>query len=85
MQKPSSRRYKVSLCAADMMMVGLVRGSAAGGRRALAPLAWQRAHFGAWCIISSPLILGFDLLDAKLLRAVWPVISNREVRPAYMP
>ena len=34
-----------------MLEVGRVQGS----------LEWNRAHFGAWCIISAPLILGIDL------------------------
>ena len=31
-----------------MMEVGRVNGS----------LAWNRAHFGAWCVVSAPLVLG---------------------------
>ena len=37
-----------------------------------------RAHFGAWAIVSSPLILSFDLTNSTKLAAVWPFISNRE-------
>ena len=53
----------------DMMMVGKLEWST---------LEWNRAHFGAWCIVSSPLILGFDVLDARAFDVVWPVISNTE-------
>lgn len=38
----------------------------------------DRAHFGAWVITSSPLILGYDLNDEATTDKVWPVISNRE-------
>ena len=38
---------------------------------------WSRAHFGAWCIISSPLILGLDLLSSVQMEQMWPIISNR--------
>jgi len=38
----------------------------------------SRSHFGAWCIVSSPLILGLDVTDADRMESVWDVISNRE-------
>ena len=37
-----------------------------------------RAHFGAWAITSSPLILSFDLSNATKLNAVWDFITNIE-------
>lgn len=37
-----------------------------------------RAHFGAWAIVSSPLVLSLDLLDEELLSTWWPVIANPE-------
>ena len=37
-----------------------------------------RAHFGAWCIASSPLILGLDIRNDAAMDAVWPIISNTE-------
>ena len=40
--------------------------------------AESRTHFGAWCIVSSPLILGLDLTDAATVDAVWDIISNTE-------
>jgi len=38
----------------------------------------ERAHFGAWIIVSAPLILGFDLTNQTILNRVWPLISNTE-------
>ena len=38
----------------------------------------ERSHFGLWSIVSSPLVLGFNLSDAKIMDRVWPVITNRE-------
>jgi len=39
---------------------------------------WNRAHFGAWCVISAPLILGMDLTQQQTLSAVLDVITNPE-------
>jgi len=52
----------------DMLEVGRVKGT----------LAWNRAHFGAWCIVSAPLILGLDLTNPELLEPVIPIITNKE-------
>ena len=38
----------------------------------------NRAHFGAWVIISAPLYLGFDLRNTSLLQSVWPILGNEE-------
>ena len=38
----------------------------------------SRAHFGAWAVVSSPLILGFDLSNSSLLASVWDIITNVE-------
>ena len=40
--------------------------------------AETRSHFFAWCIVSSPLVLGFDLTNETTLEAVWGVVSNSE-------
>ena len=32
-----------------------------------------------WAVTSSPLILGFDLTNATLLRLAWPIVANEEV------
>ena len=39
--------------------------------------AHSRAHFGAWCIVSSPLILGLELTDANL-SPILDIIGNTE-------
>ena len=39
---------------------------------------WNRAHFGAWAIMSAPLVLGLDLLNSPLVDSVWEIISNQE-------
>jgi len=38
----------------------------------------DQAHFGLWVITSSPLILGFDMLDNAKMTRVWPIITNTE-------
>merc|ERR1719174_1366016 len=51
----------------DMLEVGRVQGS----------VEWNRAHFGAWCIVSAPLILGLELTKEKL-QPIIDIISNKE-------
>lgn len=34
------------------------------------------SHFAAWAVVSSPLVLGFDLTNGSRMEAAWPVISN---------
>jgi len=51
----------------DMMEVGR-----------MANFAEDRAHFGAWVITSSPLILGYDLNDEASTDKIWSIISNKE-------
>lgn len=36
------------------------------------------SHFGAWCIVSSPLILSHDLTNKTVMDRVWPLISNKD-------
>lgn len=38
----------------------------------------NRAHFGAWCIVSSPLILGHDVTNEATTSAIWDIITNTE-------
>merc|ERR1712216_807258 len=38
----------------------------------------SRTHFGAWCIVSSPLILGMDVTNDTIVDAVWDILSNEE-------
>jgi hypothetical protein len=37
-----------------------------------------RTHFGAWCIVSSPLILSHDTNNDTISDEIWPIISNTE-------
>jgi len=60
----------------DMLEVGVTNSQRAGLRTLTFTEA--RTHFGAWCIVSSPLILGMDLRDTTKLNEVWPIISNTE-------
>ena len=69
-----------------MLEVGRMPGEVGFDGAVLASSAAEsRAHFGAWAIVSAPLVLGMDLTpgDAKAqaaLDAVWDIITNREVR-----
>lgn len=36
----------------------------------------ERTHWGLWCVVSSPLILGFDMNDSETMDRVWPIITN---------
>jgi len=38
----------------------------------------SRSHFGAWCVVSSPLVLGFDLRNSTKMNQVWDIITNTE-------
>mmetsp|Transcript_64748 Transcript_64748/g.146065 ORF Transcript_64748/g.146065 Transcript_64748/m.146065 type:complete len:212 (-) Transcript_64748:281-916(-) len=67
------------LCRAypDMLEVGCRHGPG-GSKDPGLSLAETRSHFGAWCIVSSPLILSHDvnLADDQLADQVWSVIAN---------
>jgi alpha-galactosidase len=52
----------------DMLEVGKLKTSAE-----------DRSHFSMWSIVSSPLILGFDMSNSETMSRVWPIITNREV------
>jgi hypothetical protein len=56
----------------DMLEVGRVK---IGGKM---NFGWNRAHFGAWCVISAPLILGMDLTKQDTLAAVIDIVTNAE-------
>eukprot|EP00494_Astrolonche_serrata_P027944 UN28209 len=49
----------------DMLMVGKMKSPTE-----------EQSHFGAWCIVSSPIVLGFDLANADQWNAAYPIISN---------
>jgi hypothetical protein len=38
----------------------------------------NQVHFGGWCIVSSPLVLAFNLSDPVRRELVWDVITNKE-------
>ena len=46
----------------------------------LGPTAFNesRSHFGAWAVVSAPLILGLNVSDKARLDAVWPILSNKD-------
>lgn len=68
---------------ADMMEIGV---TATGGLHDCGPngtdtcgpltVTEARSHFGAWAIVSSPLVLGFDLRNETMLRLHWDTITN---------
>lgn len=63
----------------DMMQVGGGRARRPDGGQfpygGLSPTE-GRSHFAAWCVTSSPLILGFDLTNETMLEEVRPIITN---------
>lgn len=61
----------------DMLEVGCAHGP--GGDHDPGLTAEEtRAHFGAWCIVSSPLTLSHDVTNGTISDAIWPVIANPE-------
>ena len=71
---------------ADMLAVGVTVPQPPGALHHCATknvgcslnLTEMRSNFGAWCIISNPLVLAMDLRDSETLDRVWPIVSNRE-------
>ena len=39
----------------------------------------ERSHFSLWCIVSAPLILGFDMTNGTHMDRVWPTITNPDI------
>jgi hypothetical protein len=58
----------------DMLEVGRVAAPSADDATWY---PWNRAHFGAWCVTSSPLVLGLELTD-ELLTPILDIIANEE-------
>lgn len=58
----------------DMLEVGV----GTGGGPPVLNFTEARTHFGAWAIVSSPLILGMNLSDTDTLATYWPIVSNSE-------
>ena len=44
----------------------------------LASDAEDRTHFSAWCLVSSPLILGHNIRDQTQTSKIWPIITNEQ-------
>ena len=40
--------------------------------------AQEQTHWGLWCTVSSPLILGFDMNNSATMDRVWPTITNAD-------
>lgn len=61
----------------DMLGVGIIPADPPvhPGDRALS-FTESRTHFGAWAIVSSPLVLGFDVRNDSQVEALLPVIGN---------
>lgn len=38
----------------------------------------NKVHFGGWCIVSSPLILAYNLSENARRELVWDIITNKE-------
>jgi hypothetical protein len=40
-------------------------------------------HFGGWCIVSSPLILAYNMSEPARRELVWDIITNKVRPPLY--
>ena len=65
-------------CWAYPDMLEVMQTNSQGKMPLLSPIE-SRSHFGMWAILSSPLILGFDVTNATLMDAAWPFITNKDV------
>ena len=61
----------------DMLEVGCAHGPGGASDPGLT-FHESRTHFGAWCIVSSPLILSHDTTNVSISDFIWPIISNKE-------
>lgn len=59
----------------DMLEVGVMNTQSD-----FPPLSFieARTHFGAWCIVSAPLVLGLDVTNSTTVDAFWPILSNTD-------
>jgi len=66
---------------ADMLEVGVTESPFIESRKRNYTLSPEenRQHFGAWIIISSPIVLSHDLTDEAKADEVWPLIANPEL------
>lgn len=65
---PNAAGCGVTWAYPDMLEVGVTNSQRPGLRTLTYTEA--RSHFGAWCIVSSPLTLGFDLRDDAVMDQV---------------
>ena len=63
----------------DMLMIGIPNEDTDSPDKYGLSEAEMRTHFGAWAIVSSPLILSHDVNDQDVTNHVWDLISNTEV------
>ena len=69
---------------ADMLEVGVTNtqlhicGPAQNETCAPLTVTESRTHFGAWAIVSSPLVLSFDFANSTNLDLHWPTVTNRD-------
>jgi hypothetical protein len=61
----------------DMLEIG--DDNTRGGRFPLLTWTESRSHFGLWSIVSSPLVLSFNIISEDIMASMWPIISNTEV------
>eukprot|EP00039_Didymoeca_costata_P001850 m.55616 g.55616 ORF g.55616 m.55616 type:complete len:447 (+) comp10994_c0_seq1:66-1406(+) len=61
----------------DMLQVGCAHGPGGKNDPGLT-IQETRTHFGAWCIVSSPLTLSHDVNNDTISDMIWPIISNTE-------
>lgn len=61
----------------DMIEIGVVNGPGGKYDSGLS-LAESRTHFGAWAIVSSPIILSHDMTNDTVSEMYWPIIANAE-------
>jgi len=62
----------------DMLEVGCDHGPGGENDPGLS-FVEARTHFGAWAIVSSPLILSHDVNNNTVTDQIWPIISNTEL------
>jgi alpha-galactosidase len=70
----------------DMLEVGVTNMSplphdcGSNGNQTCKPLSVTeaRTHFGAWCIVSAPLVIGMNFSDVATVKKHWEVITNMD-------
>ena len=62
----------------DALEVGVYNGPGGPGGDSGLSYAEARSHFAAWCIVSSPLVLGIDMTNQTAMDSVWDILTNTE-------